>query len=55
MVYDINFLWSYKYLYDKNYILDIIDKVINTNKQEEKLLLIKEKITNYLKNKEELC
>lgn len=55
MVYDINFLWSYKYLYDKNYILNIIDKIISTNKQEERLLLIKDKIINYLKNKEELC
>lgn len=55
MIYDINFLWSYKYLYDKNYILNIIDKIISTNKQEERLLLIKDKIINYLKNKEELC
>ena len=55
MIYDINFLWSYKYLYDKNYISNIIDKIISTNKQEEKLLIIKDKIINYLKNKEELC
>ena len=55
MIYDINFLWSYKYLYDKNYILNIIDKIISTNKQEGRLLLIKDKIINYLKNKEELC
>ena len=55
MVYDINFSLSYKYLYNKNYILNIIDKIININKQEEKLLLIKDKIMNYLKNKEDLC
>lgn len=55
MIYDINFPWSYKYLSKKNYILNIIDKIIEKNKQEAKLLLIKNKIKTYLKIKEELC
>ena len=55
MIYDINFLWSYKYLYQKKYILNILNKIIEKNKQEEKLLQIKNKILQYLKNKEDLC
>ena len=52
MIYD---LWSYKYLYQKKYILNILNKIIEKNKQEEKLLQIKNKILQYLKNKEDLC